>query len=149
MEDISKRTMEITRTFSAPAELLWKVLITPEYIKDWWGPDGFKNTIRKMEVKKGGVWEFTMHSPDGTDFDNLFYYLEVKPLEKLVMEHRQHPKFTLIVQLFSEGENTKVIWQNVFDSIPTKEEAIRAFKADVGLVQNMERLSQYLKQYQL
>ena len=146
MEDISKRSMEITRTFEAPVEQVWKVMTTPEYIREWWGPEGFTNTIRKMEVKKGGIWEFTMHGPDGTDFVNVFYYLEVKPLEKIVMEHRQHPKFTIIVQLFSEGDNTKVVWQNVFDSIPTKEEAIRAYKADVGLVQNMERLSHYLKQ---
>ncbi len=148
MEDISKRTMEITRTFDAPVELVWKVLTSPEYIKDWWGPEGFTNTIRKMEVKEGGIWDFTMHSPDGTDFVNFYYYLEVKPLEKIVMEHRQHPEFTIIVQLFSEGDHTKVLWQNVFNSVPTMEETIRAFKADVGLVQNMERLSQFLKQYQ-
>ncbi|RNL69267.1 polyketide cyclase [Sinomicrobium pectinilyticum] len=147
MEDISKRTMEITRTFEAPVELVWEVLTTPEYIKNWWGPEGFTNTIRKMEVKEGGTWDFTMHGPDGTDFVNFYHYLEVKPLEKIVMEHRQHPKFIIIVQLFSEGDHTKVVWQNVFDSVPTKEEAIRAFKADIGLVQNMERLSQYLKQH--
>src|SRR5665811_1541662 len=92
MEDISKRTMEITRTFEAPVELLWKVLTTPEYIRDWWGPEGFTNTIKKMEVKEGGIWEFTMHGPDGTDFDNVFYYLEVKTFEKIVMEHKRHPK---------------------------------------------------------
>ena len=149
VEDISNRTMEIARTFEAPLELVWKVLTSPEHIRVWWGHRGITNTIRKMEVKNGGIWDFTMHSPDGTDFDNVFHYLEVKPLKKIVMEHRQHPKFTIIVQLFSEGDHTKVLWQNVFDSVPTKEEAIRAFKADIGLVQNMERLSQYLKHHQL
>jgi len=149
MQDISNRSMEITRTFQAPVELLWKVLTTPEYIKVWWGPEGFTNTIRKMEVKEGGIWDFTMHGPDGTDFVNFYYYLEVKPFEKIVMEHRQHPKFTIIIQLFPDGDSTKVVWQNVFDSVPTMEETIRAFKADVGLVQNMERLSQYLKQHRV
>ncbi len=139
--------MEISRTYEAPVTLLWKVLTTPEYISVWWGPEGFTTTIRKMEVEKGGIWDFTMHGPDGTDFVNVFHYLEVIPLEKIVMEHRQHPKFTIIVQLFSEGDHTRVVWQNVFDSVLTKEETIRAFKADVGLVQNMERLSQYLKQH--
>ncbi|WP_170110718.1 SRPBCC domain-containing protein [Flavilitoribacter nigricans] len=148
MEDISQRTMEITRTFEAPVELLWKVLTTPEYIKIWWGPEGFTNTIRKMEVRKGGEWEFTMHGPDGTDFVNTFHYLEVTPKENIVMEHRQHPKFIITVRLFSEGDRTKVIWQNIFDSVPTMEEAIRAFQVDVGLVQNMERLGQYLQQQQ-
>ncbi|MBX2941355.1 MAG: SRPBCC domain-containing protein [Cyclobacteriaceae bacterium] len=137
----------MTRTFNAPVDLLWKVLTTPEYIKDWWGPEGFTNTIRKMEVREGGIWDFTMHGPDGTDFVNFYYYIEVKPLEKLVMEHRQHPKFTIIVQLYPEGDHTKVVWQNVFDSIPTMEETIRAFKADVGLKQNLERLANHLGQH--
>ena len=147
MEDISKRSISLTRLYEAPVELIWKVLTTPEYIKDWWGPEGFTNTIRKMEVREGGVWDFTMHGPDGTDFPNFYHYLEVKPFEKIVMEHRQHPKFCIIVELYPEGQSTKVVWQNVFDSVPTKEETIRSFKADIGLVQNMERLSQCLKKH--
>ncbi len=147
MQDISKRSISMTRVFNAPIDLLWKVLTTPEYIKDWWGPEGFTNTIRKMDVREGGTWDFTMHGPDGTDFVNFYHYLEVKPLEKLVMEHRQHPKFTLIVKLSPEGDHTKVIWQNVFDSIPTMEETVRAFKADVGLKQNLERLSIHLQRH--
>ncbi|MEZ4945884.1 MAG: SRPBCC domain-containing protein [Cyclobacteriaceae bacterium] len=149
MQDISKRSISMTRVFDAPIDLLWKVLTTPEYIKDWWGPEGFTNTIRNMEVREGGTWDFTMHGPDGTDFVNFYHYLEVKPFEKLVMEHRQHPKFTIIVQLYPEGDQTKVIWQNVFDTIPTMEETVRAFKADVGLKQNLERLAQHLTQHQL
>ncbi len=136
--------MEISRTFDAPVELVWKVLTTPEHISVWWGPAGFTNTIRKMEVKEGGIWDFTMHGPDGTDFINYYHYQEVKPLEKLVMEHREHPRFTIVVQLYPEGDQTKVVWQNIFDSVPTMEETIRAFKADVGLVENIERLSKYL-----
>lgn len=136
--------MEISRTFDAPVELVWKVLTTPEHISVWWGPAGFTNTIRKMEVKEGGIWDFTMHGPDGTDFINYYHYQEVKPLEKLVMEHREHPRFTIVVQLYPKGDQTKVVWQNVFDSVPTMEETIRAFKADVGLVENIERLSKYL-----
>ncbi|MEP2669765.1 MAG: SRPBCC domain-containing protein [Cyclobacteriaceae bacterium] len=148
MDDISKRSISMTRVFDAPVDLLWKVLTTPEYIKDWWGPEGFTNTIRKMDVREGGTWDFTMHGPEGTDFVNFYHYLEVKPLEKLVMEHRQHPKFTIIVQLYPEGDQTKVIWQNIFDTIPTMEETVRAFKADVGLKQNLERLAQHLTQHQ-
>tara|TARA_B100000609_G_scaffold189820_1_gene177161 strand:+ start:356 stop:811 length:456 start_codon:yes stop_codon:yes gene_type:complete len=146
MEDISKRSLSLTRTFDAPVDLLWKVLTTPEHIIHWWGPDGFTNTIHKMEVKEGGKWEFTMHGPDGSDYENEYIYSVIKPMEKIVLEHLKDPKFMIIVTLFKEGQRTKVHWQNIFESIPDKEEAIRAFKADVGLEQNMERLSHYLKQ---
>ncbi|WP_420386704.1 SRPBCC domain-containing protein [Roseivirga sp.] len=145
MEDISSRSMTITRTFEAPIELVWKVLTTPEYISVWWGPEGFTNTIRTMDVREGGIFDFTMHAPDGTDFINFYHYQEVKPLQKLVMEHKEHPKFNIVVELFQEGEHTKVTWTNIFDSAPTMEETIRAFKADVGLIQNIERLSEFVK----
>ena len=146
MDDISKRSMEITRTFDAPVELVWKALTTQEYISLWWGPEGFTNTIRTMDVKEGGIFDFTMHGPDGTDFTNYYHYGEVIPLKKLALEHLEHPRFTIIVQLFAEGNQTKVTWQNVFDSVPTMEESIRAFKADVGLVQNIERFANFITQ---
>ncbi|PIQ49123.1 MAG: polyketide cyclase [Cytophagales bacterium CG12_big_fil_rev_8_21_14_0_65_40_12] len=143
MEDISKRSLKITRVFDAQIGILWKVLTTPEYIKDWWGPDGFTNSIHRMEVVEGGIWEFTMHSPDGTDFENKFTYSEIKPLSKLMLDHLNEPKFTIIITLIDKGNQTEVEWTNVFDSVPSLEEAVRAFKADVGLKQNLERLSLY------
>jgi uncharacterized protein YndB with AHSA1/START domain len=72
------------RMFDAPVELLWKVLTTPEYIKDWWGPEGFTNTIHKMDVREGGRWLFTMHDPDGTDFKSDHTYKEIVTNELIV-----------------------------------------------------------------
>ena len=144
MEDISKRSLSLTRTFDAPVALLWEVLTTPEHIIHWWGPDGFTNTIHKMELKEGGQWKFTMHGPDGKDYENEFVYREIDPMKKIILDHLKYPKFTITITLFDEGKKTKVQWLNTFDSIPGKEEAVRAFKADVGLEQNMLRLSQYV-----
>ena len=146
MEDISKRSLKMTKTFNAPAELLWKVLTTPEYIKEWWGPDGFTNTIRRMDVREGGTWDFTMHGPDGTDYENEYVYTTIIPLKKIVLDHLKEPKFTINISIHEEEAQTTVEWCNIFDSIPTKEEAIRAFKADVGLEQNLERLAYHLRQ---
>ena len=147
MEDTSKRSLKMTKTFNASAELLWKVLTTPEYIKEWWGPDGFTNTIRKMDVREGGTWDFTMHGPDGTDYDNEYVYTTIIPLKKIVLDHLKEPKFTINISIHEEGLQTTVEWCNIFDSIPTKEEAVRAFKADVGLEQNLERLANHLEQH--
>ena len=146
MEDISKRSMTMTRTYDAPAEIIWKMLTTHEYVRKWWGHDGFSNTIHKMEVKKGGKWEFTMHGPDGTDYENSYVYAEVIPLKKIVLDHQNAPRFTINITIYDEGEKTKVEWQNIFESVPSLEEAIRAVKADEGLKQTLNRLSNHLKQ---
>ncbi|MBI1184472.1 polyketide cyclase [bacterium] len=145
MEDISQRSLKITRKYQASAELLWKVLTTPEYIKEWWGPDGFTNSIRLMDVREGGKWEFTMRGPDGTEFENEYVYQTIVPLKKIVLEHLKNPKFTIIITIEDIGNATRVEWCNVFDSVPTKEEAVRAFKADIGLEQNLEKLGKFLK----
>ncbi|NVJ48568.1 MAG: SRPBCC domain-containing protein [Cytophagia bacterium] len=72
------------------------------------GPEGFTNTIRTMNVREGGIFDFTMHTTDGTDFVNYYHYTEIKPLEKLIMSHQEHPKFNIEVELFPKGEQTKV-----------------------------------------
>ena len=147
MDDISKRSLKVIRTFNATAELLWKVLTTPEYIKEWWGPDGFTNTIRKMDVREGGKWDFTMHAPDDTDYENEYVYSTIIQMKKIVLDHLREPKFTIIISIHEEGSKTTIEWFNIFDSIPTKEEAVRAFKADVGLEQNLQRLADHISQH--
>ena len=144
MEDLSQRSLSVTRMFNAPINLLWQVLTTADYIKDWWGPDRFTNTIRIMEVNEGGKWEFTMHGPDGTDYENVFIYREIIPFKKLVMDHLAAPKFTISISLFEEGEQTRMEWQNIFETIADFKLAVDTFKADEGLKQNIERLAAYL-----
>lgn len=144
MEDLSQRSLSVTRMFNAPINLLWQVLTTADYIKDWWGPDGFTNTIRIMDVNEGGKWEFTMHGPDGTDYENVFIYREIVPLKKLVMDHLADPKFTISIKLFDEGEQTRMEWQNIFETVADFKLAVDTFKADEGLKQNVERLAAYI-----
>src|SRR5215472_1845682 len=48
------RELVFSRLLDAPVQLVWKMWVDPEHIKNWWGPEGFINTIRRMEVKPGG-----------------------------------------------------------------------------------------------
>jgi uncharacterized protein YndB with AHSA1/START domain len=54
VEDTSEREMKITRPWSMlPRELLWKIWTDPEHIKEWWGPNGFTNTIHQFNLAPG------------------------------------------------------------------------------------------------
>src|SRR6478672_4273850 len=44
------RELTISRLLNAPIELVWEVFTEPEHIENWWGPNGFTNTIFQMEV---------------------------------------------------------------------------------------------------
>ena len=59
--DTADREIAIKRVFNAPRSLVWTAWTDPKHVAQWWGPTGFTNTIHKMEVKVGGVWDFIMH----------------------------------------------------------------------------------------
>ncbi len=111
--EIKEREFIATRVFDAPVELVWRAFTEPDLIKQWWGPDGFNNTISKMEVKTGGVWEFVMHGPDGTDWQNNCTYGEVIEMEKIVMNHLNRPKFATTITFMPKGIRQKLtgIWR--------------------------------------
>lgn len=136
--------LSITRTLNAPIELVWKVWTEPEHIAKWWGPNGFTNTIYKMEVKPGGIWDFTMHGPDGTDFKNQNMYVEVVKHKKLIFDHISTPKFRFSVNFTPQGNKTLLEWKSTFESAEELKKVIEVFKADEGMKQNVDKLESYL-----
>ena len=58
------------RIYDAPRAQVFSMWTPPERVAQWWGPEGFRNTIDEMDVRPGGVWRFVMHGPDGVDYQN-------------------------------------------------------------------------------
>jgi uncharacterized protein YndB with AHSA1/START domain len=56
VEDTSGREMHITRVVDAPRELLWRIWTEPDHLKEWWGPNGFTNTIHKFNLAPDAAW---------------------------------------------------------------------------------------------
>src|ERR1700760_1726318 len=116
MENYTDRELLLTRTLNAPVELVWEVWTQPEHLANWWGPNGFTNTISTMDVVPGGAFNLTMHGPDGTDYDNKSTYREVAPLQKLVFEHTTWPHIVFTITFQGEGDKTHLRWHMLFDS---------------------------------
>jgi len=138
------RELRISRVLNAPIDLVWEVWTDPEHLKHWWGPDGFTNTITKMDMHKGGEWNLVMHGPDGTDFRNESIIKEIIKHKKIVYDHVSGPRFLATIEFEAQANKTRIDWHMLFE---TKEQFIRtikAFKADEGLKQNVIRMEQYL-----
>ncbi len=136
-----------TRVVAAPRELIWKVLTTPEHIKHFWGPDGFSNTITKMDVKKNGQWLFTMHGPDGTSYPNRVIYRELDQPRFMRHDHDDGSdggfRFVGEIELTDLGnEKTKIELRVILDSITTRD-AIAGYAAEGG-IQNLDRLAAHV-----
>ena len=145
METTTSRELRVTKTLHAPIDLVWEVWTKPEHIANWWGPNGFTNTIHKMDLREGGEWKLTMHGPDGTNYANRSVFREIVPHKKIVFEHF-NPHFITTVLFESRGQETFLDWSGLFDSAEMLQTVIRAHKADEGMKQNVEKLEQYLKQ---
>ncbi len=144
------REINISRILNAPIALVWEVWTNPEHLKNWWGPNGFTNTINTMDVKEQGEWNLIMHGPDGTDYKNISIFKEVVFQKKIVYEHISGPKFLATIN-FEEHENgTFINWNMLFDTAEELIQVVKTFKADEGLKQNIDKLNIYLKsQFQI
>lgn len=146
--DTSDREIKLTRVLNAPIELVWEVWTDAKHIKEWWGPNGFTNTISKMDLKVNGEWDLVMHGPDGTDYRNKNIFREIVKHKRIVYEHATGPKFIATIEFEPQGNKTKIVWHMLFESREVFIQTVKTFKADEGLKQNLEKLERFLQQLQ-
>ena len=138
------REIIVSRLLNAPINKVWEVWTTSNHIKNWWGPNGFTNTITKMELYEGGKWNLVMHGPDGTDYDNESIFTEVVQHKKIAYEHLSGHEFLATITFEERGNQTHMHWQMLF---PTAEELTRImglYDISIGLRENVDRLETYL-----
>jgi len=138
------RELIITRELNAPIELVWEVWTDPEHLAQWWGPEGFTNTISKMDMKPGGEWDLVMHGPDGTDYKNKSVFREIVKYRKIVYDHVSGPRFIATISFEERGNKTFLHWHMLFETKEQFIQTVKTFKADIGLKQNVQKLELYL-----
>lgn len=137
----------LTRVFDAPVKAVWDAWADPEQAAQWWGPRGFTITTHSKDLKAGGHWNYTMHGPDGVEYQNISQYFEVEKYSKLVYDHggnnEQKPLFRVTV-LFSESNGKTTMDMTM--SLPTPEaaEQTRGFIKKAGGESTWDRLAEYL-----
>jgi uncharacterized protein YndB with AHSA1/START domain len=71
----------VSRLIEGPRDVVFEAFTEVRHLSRWWGPEGFTTTTRTFEFSEGGVWEFTMHGPDGSDYPNWIQWMEIRPPE--------------------------------------------------------------------
>jgi uncharacterized protein YndB with AHSA1/START domain len=74
----------ITREFSCSRKLLFDLWTIPSHLEKWWGPAGLSLGVEKIELKPGGIFHYSMKTPDGNIMYGKFIYREIVAPEKLV-----------------------------------------------------------------
>lgn len=143
------REITLTRVFDAPRELVFAAWTEPKHVAQWWGPNGFTNTIHEMDVRPGGVWRLVMHGPDGTDYPNKIVYSEVVKPERLVYTHGSGEEadpgqFRVTVTFADRGGKTVLTMRSLFESAAARDKVVKEFHAIEGGNQTLDRLGAYL-----
>ena len=145
------REIVISRVFEAPRELVWEAWTNPKHVVNWWGPRGFSTTIKTMDVRPGGVWEHTMHGPDGANYPNKSVFVEVVKPERIVYKHGGHKEGGPGVHFQSTWtfdaltpRQTRLTIRMVFATAAERDFVVKQFGAIEGGKQTLERLGEYL-----
>ena len=123
---------------------VWQAFAQKEQIAQWYGPQEFTCTIAKMEFKKGGDWELTLHGPDGKDYLNTNRFIDVVEQETIIYDHQCEPFFTATIKLEPRGNKTMVHWTMQFHEIQVFEKLDPLGKSGEGLKQNLDKLEVHL-----
>ena len=78
-----KKDLVVTRVFDAPLEQVWKAWSDPEYVMQWWGPEGFTSPLARMDFREGGTSLVCMRSPEGQDLYNTWTYRKIVPMQRI------------------------------------------------------------------
>ena len=116
VERKSDREVVVTRTFDAPARLVFEAWSKPELFKRWWVPKSMAMTLRscEMDVRTGG--EYRLGFGDGMDFFGR--YLEVTPPSRIVWtneEGRENGSVTTVTLTEQDGK-TQLVMSELYPS---------------------------------
>jgi len=138
----------LSRTIDGPRRLVFEAFTDVRHLSQWWGPDAFTTTTRAFEFRPGGVWDFTVHGPDGSNYRNWIEWLEISSPEQIVYRHGSdaldHTAFVSTVTLVDRGARCEVILRSVFNSKAQRDEVIERYRAIEGGKQTLGRLAGYV-----
>src|SRR3954465_917697 len=99
MRVTSKPTVRVERKHEGPVDDLWWLWTTKEGFESWWGPEGFRVQVNKLELHVGGGLDYDMIAPDpeqiafmkrnsmATSHATHGKFVEITPMKRLGIVH--------------------------------------------------------------
>ena len=87
VERTSERELVVTRTFDAPARLVFEAWTKPELFRKWWVPKSLDMTLRSLEMDARTGGSYRLDFGDGMDFFGR--YIEVTPPSRIVWTNEE------------------------------------------------------------
>lgn len=122
---------------------VYEAWTNPELLASWWGPKGFTNTFHEFNLRPGGEWRFTMHSPAGDNYENKCIFRKIVESELLVFDHVEPVHaFTVTVSFSKTNQGTAVTF--LMDFISAEECSRSQAIIEPSNEENFDRLESVL-----
>ena len=118
----SEREVMVTRTFDAPARLVFEAWSNPELFKKWWVPRSMGMALRscEMDVRTGGKYRLVFGDDLASPMAFFGTYLEVVPDKRIVWTNEESGDAGSVTTVtFEERDGTTLLIMS--ELYPTKE----------------------------
>ena len=116
VERTSDREVVVTRTFNAPARIVFDAWTKPELFARWWVPTSMGMTLHELEMDARTGGSYRLNFGEGMDF--LGTYLEVTPHSRIVWTNEEGGESSSVTTVTFEehGDTTLLVMSEVFPS---------------------------------
>jgi uncharacterized protein YndB with AHSA1/START domain len=137
----------ITRTFHAPARLVYDAWTKPELLKRWYGTSCMQLESCEMDVRPGGAWKRVLSDKDGNRCAFYGTFLEVDPPARLTFTETfepfpEHPS-TVTVTLREQDGKTFAHLVQLHDSVASRDAHIGS-GMEHGMRESLDLLEAFL-----
>jgi uncharacterized protein YndB with AHSA1/START domain len=147
VERTSEREFTVTRTFDAPARLVYEAWTKPELLQRWWAPKSMGMALLSVEadVRVGGTYRIVFDLGDSKTMAFFGTYLEVKPHSLLVWTNEEGGGAVITTVTFEEkAGKTRLVLR---ERHPTKEATDEGIGFGEGLRETLDQLDELLATY--
>ena len=118
----SDREVVVTRTFDAPARLVFEAWSKPELFRKWWVPRSMGMTLRscEMDVRTGGTYRLVFGDDPANPMAFFGRYLEVVPNKRIVWTNEEGGDAGSVTSVTFEERDGKTLLV-LSELYPTKE----------------------------
>jgi uncharacterized protein YndB with AHSA1/START domain len=129
VERKSDRELVVTRTFNAPARIVFEAWTKPELLKRWWAPKSFGLTLVSWDadVRVGGAYRVVFKHASAPEPMAFFgKYLEVNPGSRLVWTNEEEGDGGAVTTVTFEEKDGKtlLVMRDLFPSKEALDQAI-------------------------
>lgn len=145
----SDREITITRSFDAPARLVFDAWTKPELVKRWLnGPAGWSMNVCEIDLRVGGTYRFVLSNVDGREMGWGGVYREIDAPVRFVntelFDDSWYPGEAVITnELIEENGRTTLVTTMLLESKEGRDEVLKS-GMESGMADSFAQLDEVL-----